>query len=189
MPAAVRLSEKSNDAVFALGVLFATGSAIDVLSSGQLTLWRDGHVHIGVLTGHEGRTYVATPLGSELGRLLQLPKATDDFGNIELLVSRLTGMVAAHSQQLDEDSSLLVAAFVLSSWVFDCLPTAPCLNLCGRPGTETTLLNLVASVCRRPLPLAQVSLAKLSQLPEGLSPTAGRRVPAVSPKISADSPS
>ena len=171
MPAAVRIPEKSNDAVFTLGELFPTGSAIDVLSSGQLTLWRDGHEHIGVSAEHEGRTYVATPLGSELGRLLRLPKATDDFGNIELLVSRLTGMIATHSHQLDEDSSLLVAAFVLSSWAFDCLPAAPCLNLCGRPGTETTLLNILASVCRRPLPLAQASIANLSKLPEGLSPT------------------
>ncbi|PYX44873.1 MAG: hypothetical protein DMG83_11730 [Acidobacteria bacterium] len=170
MPAAVRISEKSNDAVFTLGELFPTGSAIDVLSSGHLTLWRDGHEHLGVSAEHEGRSYVATPLGSELQRLLRLPKATDDFGNIELLVSRLTGMIASHSQ-LDEDSSLLVAAFVLSSWVFDCLPTAPCLNLCGRPGTESTLLNILASVCRRPLPLAQASIAKLSKLPEGLSPT------------------
>jgi hypothetical protein len=77
MPAAVRIPEKSNDAVFTLGELFLTGSAIDVLSSGQLTLWRDGHEHIGVSAEYEGRTYVATPLGSELGRLLRLPKATD----------------------------------------------------------------------------------------------------------------
>src|SRR5579864_5483372 len=63
MPAVVRIPEKSNDAVFTLGELFPTGSAIDVLSSGQLTLWRDGHEHLGVLAEHEGRTYVATPLG------------------------------------------------------------------------------------------------------------------------------
>ena len=112
----MRISEKSNDAVFTLGELFPTGSAIDVLSSGHLTLWRDGHEHLGVSAEHEGRSYVATPLGSELQRLLRLPKATDDFGNIELLVSRLTGMIASHSQ-LDEDSSLLVAAFVLSSLI------------------------------------------------------------------------
>jgi hypothetical protein len=71
--------------VFTLGELFPTGSAIDVLSNGHLTLWRDDHEHLGALAEHEGRTYVATPLGSELGRLLRLPKATDDFGNIELL--------------------------------------------------------------------------------------------------------
>ena len=170
MPAAVQITKKSKDTVFTLGELFPTGSAVDVLRGGQLTLWHEDHERVGTLAQYSGRTYVAAPLAPELEKVLRLPKATDDFGSAEDLVLRLSAMIASYAR-LDENSAILLAAFVMSSWVFDCLPNVPCLNLCGRAGTETTLLNVLSSVCRRPLRLAQASIANLAKLPEGLSPT------------------
>ncbi len=71
---------------------------------------------------------------------------------------------------LDENTIVLLASFVLSTWAVECLASAPVLNLWGPAGTENPLIDLLSCFCRRPLRLAEPSLSELSKLPRGLCP-------------------
>jgi hypothetical protein len=105
-----------------------------------------------------------------LEEALQLPSKTEDFGTIENLIADISKLVNSYVA-LDEPTTLLVASFILSTWTIDCLPNAPCLNLWGPLGTQTTLVHLLACLCRRPLRLFEPSVPELLDLPERLSPT------------------
>jgi hypothetical protein len=71
-------------------------------------------------------------------------------------------------EELDKDSAWLVASYILSTWVADCVPSSPCLNVWGPSGSETALVELLSSVCRQPLRVAEPSIRDLLSLPRGL---------------------
>ena len=157
-------------AVPTLGELFPDGSAIDQLRGNQLAFWQQGQEHIAPAHQHNGRTYTAIALDPRLEQLLCLPLRSEDFGTGAELISDLSKLLSTHLA-LDDSATLLIATFILSTWVGDCLPAAPCFNPCGDPETETTLLELLACLCRRPLRVTEPSLAQLANLPAGLCPT------------------
>ena len=157
-------------AVPTLGELFSDGSAIDQLRGNQLVLWQQGQEHIAPAHQHNGRTYTAIALDPRLEQLLCLPSRSEDFGTGAELISDLSKLLSTYLA-LTDSATLLIATFILSTWVGDCLPAAPCLNPCGDPETETTLLELLACLCRRPLRATEPSLAQLANLPAGLCPT------------------
>lgn len=157
-------------AVPTLGELFPDGSVIDQLRGNQLVLWQQGREHIAPAHQHNGRTYTANALDPRLEQMLCLPSRSEDFGTGTTLISDLSKLLSTYLV-LDDSATLLIATFILSTWVGDCLPAAPCLNPCGDPETETTLLELMACLCRRPLRASEPSLAQLATLPAGLCPT------------------
>jgi hypothetical protein len=157
-------------AVPTLGELFPDGSVIDQLQGNQLVLWQQGREDIAPSHEHKGRTYTANPLDPRLEQLLCLPLRSADFGTGDALISDLSKLLSAYLA-LDDSATLLIATFILSTWVVDCLPVAPCLNPCGDAEIEPTLLDLMACLCRRPLRVTEPSLAQLAKLPAGLCPT------------------
>ena len=153
-----------------LGKLFPDGSAIERLSDQRLLLRRNGEELIGPTVSHNGQVYAAALLDPKLEALIALPAETSDFGTIESLATELSMAISSYLA-LDEETALLVAAFVLSTWVIECLPSTVCLNPWGPAGTETNLIEILSSLCRHPLRLVEPSLRELASLPEGLCPT------------------
>jgi hypothetical protein len=156
--------------VFTLGELFPDGSAIECIRQNLLVLWSEGKEQIRPMVEYGGHVYAAAKLDSKLEQALQLPDKTEDFASIEDLIADISKLINGYVA-LDEPTTLLVASFVLSTWMIDCLPNAPCLNLWGAVGTQTTLVRLLACLCRRPLRLLEPSVRELLNLPDGLSPT------------------
>ena len=73
---------------------------------------------------------------------------------------------------LDEDSRFLVASFVVSTWLIDCLPVAPYLALVGVPGSgKSTALRVLRLLCHRSLLTSDISSAAFYNLCTQLVPT------------------
>jgi len=66
---------------------------------------------------------------------------------------------------------LLLAIWVLATWVADCVVGPTFLNLWGPCAAEMPLMDVLSSLCRRPLRMVEPSISHLSRLPLGLSPT------------------
>ena len=152
------------------GELFPDGSAIDRVRGNKVVLWREGRAEVVDRYHHHGNSYVAAPLDPRFEQVLRLPSDTTDFVSVETLISDLTKLLNEYVG-LSEDMTLLVAAFILSTWQVECFPCSPCLNVWGPAGSETNLMALLSSVCRHPLRVAEPSLRELSSLPSGLSLT------------------
>ncbi len=162
-------AEASNE-IFTLGKLFPDGSAIERLRDGQLVLWQNGEEVIARSLSCHGRLYTAALLDPKLEEFLVLPVGTADFGGLEDLVADLC-LAITTKVGLEEESALLVASYILSTWVVDCLPRTVCLNLWGPVGNDTTLIELLSCVCRRPLRFADLTVRDLASLPDDLCPT------------------
>jgi len=161
--------EQANE-IPTLGELFPDGTAIDRLRHNKLVLWREGREEIAPSHRHNGNSYMAAALDSKLEELLRLPAATQDFGTVESLIADLSHLISS-SVELDQEAGWLVASFILSTWVADCLPSSPCLNIWGPSGSDTVLVELLSAVCRQPLRVAEPSVQELLNLPPGLGLT------------------
>ncbi len=150
-----------------LGELFPDGTALDRLRNNQLVLWREGQEEIASGHRYNGNYYVAAALDPKLEELLRLPAGTQDFGSVESLIADLSHLVGS-IVELDKEAAWLLAAYILSTWVADCVPSSPCLNVWGPSGSETALVELLSTVCRQPLRLAEPSIRDLLSLPRGL---------------------
>jgi hypothetical protein len=150
-----------------LGELFPDGTALDRLRNNQLVLWREGREEFASSHSYNGNSYVAAALDPKLEELLRLPAGTQDFGSVESLLADLSHLIGSFVE-LDKDAAWLVASYILSTWVADCVPSSPCLNVWGPSGSETALVELLSSVCRQPLRVAEPSIRDLLSLPRGL---------------------
>jgi hypothetical protein len=156
--------------ILTLGELFPDGSAIDRLRQNLLVWWREGDERIQATVDYNNRTYTAASLDSKLEEVLRLPVRTEDFGTADSLTAELSQLITRYAALYDT-AALLVASFIVSTWVVDCLPSAPCLNVWGPAGTETTLVDLLSCLCRHPLRVVEPSIPELLALPHGLAPT------------------
>jgi hypothetical protein len=156
--------------ILTLGELFPDGSAIDRLRQNLLVWWREGDERIQATVDYNNRTYTAASLDSKLEEVLRLPVRTEDFGTADSLTAELSQLITRYAALYDT-AALLVASFIVSTWVVDCLPSAPRLNLWGPVGTELTLVDLLSCLCRHPLRLVEPSIRELLSLPQGLAPT------------------
>jgi len=163
---------------YTLGDLFSDGAGIDLLQDHRLVLWSDGHEVVATTIDYAEHKYVASPLDSKWLRALRLPAATADFGTAEALLLELSSAIAPWAC-LSEDSRLLVAAWVLSTWTLESLPSPPCLNLCGAPGFESPLLEVLTCLCRRPLSVTSLALSEVSKVPAGVCTTLVCRQPSL----------
>jgi len=158
--------DQSND-IPTLGELFPDGTALDRLRNNQLVLWREGRDEIAFSHRYQGNSYVAAALDPKLEELLRLPAGTQDFGSVESLIADLSHLIGSFVE-LDKEAVWLAATYILSTWAADCLPSSPCLNVWGPSGSETALVELLSSLCRQPIRVAEPSIRDLLSLPRGL---------------------
>ena len=73
---------------------------------------------------------------------------------------------------LEEEYPFLLACFIVSTWLIDCLPIAPYLALVGLPQSgKTTALTLLRLLCRRSLLTADITSAAFYRACDLLNPT------------------
>jgi hypothetical protein len=159
------------------GTLLPGGGMIEQLTQHRLLLALDGHEQIGSLIDHAGLRFVPAVLNDGYEKALKLPDRTAHYGSLGALIKRIAGAFQ-DGTEFDARQSLLIAGFVLASWVPEFVPMPPMLNVYGQPGTETAVLAILSFLCRHPLPLIDPSLRQLASLPQGLSPTIFLRHPA-----------
>lgn len=156
---------------FTLGELFPGGGGLDVLHGNQLVLWRDDQQEIAATLPVNGRVYVVAPMDPSLIEAVHFPIGSEEFGTLEGLAEKLEEAISTLCPELEPDARLCLAAFILSSWVPECVPTAPLINIWGALGAETRIVDVLSYLCRRPLVLAEASVGELFGLPAGLCPT------------------
>ena len=152
------------------GTLFSDGSAIEQISGQRLLRWHRGQAHVGPSFTLFDRTYSPEPLDSALEAALGLSDGTLEFQPPEQLLTELSECFRKRAN-LDLSSSRIAASFVAATWLPEVLPASPLLNLYGPRGAETALLFMLHALVRRPLQLAECSLAELGRLPDSLHPT------------------
>jgi len=173
------LNQNNNDSAVRLvvtaGMVLPDGSIIEQLAGNKLLLVAKDRMQIGASVDHNGSRYVPAPLDA-YARVLHLPDEPAEHSSVGQLIQDIAAAIERNID-IDAQSSLLVAVFVLCTWVADFLPLPPVLNLWGAAGAETALRDLLHCLCRRPLTLVDPSLRQLSQLPQGLGPTIFLRQP------------
>jgi len=143
---------------------------IERLADGQFVYWDGAHALIQPAVEHGGRLYVAAPLSPDLEEALVLPAHIEDHVSTESLLSDVSNEIRTHTG-LGESTSLLLATFFVATWVGDCLPEVPSLNVSSKAGGYLIIADLASVFCRRPIRVIESSTKQLAALPVKLSPT------------------
>ena len=141
----------------------------------ELLVFEDGHHQVSPIVSYGDTTYAAVTLGEELQKALRMPRGEEDFGTVGKLISAVADLLVSY--EVGRTTAWVLANYVLTTWVADCLSGVPVLNLWGPLGSESTLLALLCCLCRRPLRMPAPSLRELANLPVDLCPTLVLRNP------------
>jgi hypothetical protein len=178
-PNEVSTSNKQKVAVTVptFGERFPDGNMIERLAGGQLAYWDRAQALIQPAVEHGGRVYVAAPLSPDLEEALVLPAHIEGHGSTESLVSDISHEIRINTG-LGESASLLLATFFVATWVGDCLPEVPSLNVSSSAGGALIIADLASVFCRRAIRVIESSTKQLAALPAKLSPTLVLQQPA-----------
>ena len=119
---------------------------------------------------HRGQKLVPATVGKNLARAVRFPPPSKPFGSPAKLIASMRDFLFHYTQLTPETAALLVA-FALASWFADCIPVAPVLLLLGPEGEARRVLQLLATLCRRPALLADIDLTAVRSLPEEMNVT------------------
>jgi hypothetical protein len=164
------------DAIAVSSKLFPDGTAIELVrdrATGKPALirWHGCKGRISASVRYEGRRYVPETLNPGVFAAMNFPSAPAEYGSTSDLVERVAGFLETQVQLTPHDSTL-AAAWILASWVADCLPLAPSL-LISSPFSEEVieLFRVLGFLCRRSLHIADLQATGLVSLPLHLQPT------------------
>ena len=120
----------------------------------------------------------------DCGRILvPIPRTTEDFSEVKLprgimryrSVMRLFHAIAScieYVADVPPEYLFVLAAFVLYTWVADCLPIAVYVSITGLSQSgKSTLLEVLSLICRQPLFVTDISQASLYRVCTCFSPT------------------
>jgi hypothetical protein len=120
---------------------------------------------------HEDRVLVPVPHAQGIFKHVRLPRGAQACSSPAELLGGIAALIFACTDVGVDDASL-IAAFVVSTWFIESLTVAPYLALVGPPRSgKTTLLQVLNSVCRRPLLTADITSAGFYEVYEKLTPT------------------
>lgn len=103
-------------------------------------------------------------------RGMPLPSGRESYGTTEKLFAQMLTTISDQTLLSPRVSGLL-AYWVLSTWLLESLPIAPCLVITGSAYEGEVVLRTLKSLCRHPLLLAGVSGATLNGVNWEISPT------------------
>jgi hypothetical protein len=174
-PKAKRGANATKRYIPSAGEIFADGTMIELVSGSsalnkpELLLWKGRKTTVGPHIEHGGQTYEVPQLGPSVYRATRFPSRCTDYGSARALFTAIADLFRQRLDLPDRESSLL-ACFSISTWLADCLPTAPNLTLSG-PDEEIGLdvLRLLGCVCRHPLVLAEITPGTFRSLPTQLA--------------------
>ena len=179
----------SKEPISATGEVFSDGTFIELARSSdtfrpQLIRWRNGEQAADVLIEHGGLQYQPRSIPRSILRSLRLPTSVGSFATARELHGEISALIDKYAG-IPLKFSSLAARFVQSTWIVDALETAPTLVIEG-PDFERAnqLFDLLQCLCRRSLPLSDVTSASLRTLPSGMHFTLLIRQPLISPRLS-----
>jgi hypothetical protein len=119
-----------------------------------------------------GRRYIPISRDNPIVRQVRFARGISrharDAGS---LVERIEHLLC-RCLDLEKNQPFLLACFIMSTWLIDCLPVAPYLALVGLPQSgKTTALTLLRLLCRRSLLTADFTSAAFYRACDLLSPT------------------
>jgi len=159
---------EGTNTIFTAGEVGPHGEIIEQTANGQLLFWdpAQGVPRIAPSITWEETVYEPIPLEPAMKQAIRFPVGVEAGGTAQDLVQDL-----ALELEGDAPARLCSAIFIMGTWLFDVLPAPLVLNVWGQEGQERRLVSKLSPLCRRALPIAIPSLAELSRLPRGLSPT------------------
>lgn len=120
---------------------------------------------------HNGRTFLPLRREETFLKHIRLPSGTRPYGSVRSLLHRLIDLVH-RCAQIPELYDVIVASFVLSTWIVDRLAVAPYLLVVGLPQSgKTTLMQVLRLVCRRAILTADISSAAFYRACVRFTPT------------------
>jgi hypothetical protein len=134
-------------------------------------VWQDGNVGLASHIEHDGELLVVPKMDPTLISALRLPTTARPCPEIGELFTLIMNCIGTYVE-ITTEYSLLVAAFILTSWFADRLSVVPYLSICGPPESgKTTLLRLLHCLCRRAIHASAITPASLYRLVAQVHPT------------------
>ena len=128
-------------------------------STTKLAVFNNGEVRIEDRFEVENRIFVPIPRDTNLLRHVRLPRGVKECGTALSLLQDTVDLLG-RCLDISEDNLLLLAHFVLSTWLIERLPVAPYLALFGLPRAgKSTALAALSFLCRRALLTADITSA------------------------------
>lgn len=151
----------------------------------SVLLW-DGREHmVSKVAEYRGLRYKPRVINSTILQKLRLPATVGSFGSIRELFEEICQLIDRFVR-LPEKSTSLVGRFILATWLVDAMQTAPRILIEGPDiARARQLAQLLHCVCRRALPMSEVTPAALCSLPSGMRFTLLLHQDAVSRKLAA----
>lgn len=154
-----------------------TGCRIETIESptdpakALLAIYESGEVRLGERFELGGRVFVPKARNAGIFSRVRLPKGVAPYESVRSLVTGTSALLLA-CLDIDPMLAQLVSFFIMSSWFPEKLPVAPYLALVGMPRSgKTTMLRLLAMLCRHGILVTDISSAALYQVYEQATPT------------------
>jgi hypothetical protein len=136
-----------------------------------LAVYRDQSVHYADQFEADDRICVPISRTSEILRHVRFSRGAKPYKSSDYLLGAL-GRVIVRCLDIPEAQWLLLACFILSTWVPEKLPVAPYLALVGLPRSgKTTTLRLLDLLCRRSLLTSDITSASFYATCNRVTPT------------------
>ncbi len=128
----------------------------------RLAVCKCGRCVVGLGAREEGLELLPVPRYEGLLRHVRLPRGVKPYASLKKLLAEIEGLMKLCVVVPEERYVRLLGLFVLNTWVADRLPVAPYLSIVGLPESgKTTLLQVLALVCRRALLTGDISVSTL----------------------------
>lgn len=136
-----------------------------------LAIYRNGKVRYTGKLERDDRVLVPVPRQDGILRHIRLARGSQPYESLRSLMSDVGGLIRA-CVDMDSTDTILVAAFVVSTWFIERLPVAPYLALVGQPRSgKTTMLQVLNLLCRLPLFTSDITSAAYYEVYDVLTPT------------------
>jgi hypothetical protein len=145
----------------------------DSRNSGQtcFAVWKDGEVRFVDRLEQDGQVFVPLSRKNEILGRLRLSSAARPYGSVQALLRGLESLIS-QCVSVDPKYAVVLADFVLSTWLVDRLGVAPYLSVVGLPQSgKTTLLSVLSLLCRRSLLIADITSPSFYQACAHFMPT------------------
>ena len=144
---------------------------VEQVSGRFLVAWRGDEEIFGPDIELDQQLFAAFALDPSLASAVRFPAQSEAYGSVEGLYQECREVFTSHLPTLTDADADLVAAYVMSTWVSEALPSLPFLHVAAPEGQAGVISELMACLCRRGLRLQRLSTRELLKLPEGLRPT------------------
>ncbi|MGA8013851.1 MAG: hypothetical protein WB949_15590 [Candidatus Acidiferrales bacterium] len=132
----------------------------------------EGPSDYGLEYRYQGRRYIPISRDNPIVKQVRLAHGIGRYApGADELVRRIQ-LLLQKCLDLEDEYPFLMACFIVSTWLIDCLPIAPYLALVGLPQSgKTTALTLLRLLCRRSLLTADITSAAFYRACDLLNPT------------------